>query len=75
MEMDILFTYVHNRVPASVFVTVAGLNLIYQFWVHTEHIGKLGWFEKIFIRPITESTMLEPEYIDANYGGVFHLMG
>ena len=62
-------------VPASVFVTVAGLNLIYQFWVHTEHIGKLGWFEKIFITPSNHRIhhARNPEYIDANYGGVFIL--
>ena len=28
-------------VPGEVFVTVAGINLVYQFWVHTEHIGCL----------------------------------
>ncbi len=62
-------------IPASVFVTVAGLNLIYQFWVHTEHIGKLGWFEKIFITPSNHRIhhARNPEYIDANYGGVFIL--
>ena len=38
-------------IPSSVFVAVGGLNLIYQFWVHTEHIGKMGWYEKIFITP------------------------
>ena len=38
-------------IPPEVFVTVAGINLVYQFWVHTEHIGKLGWLEYIFITP------------------------
>ena len=31
-------------VPAEVFVTVGALNLLYQFWVHTEHVPKLGIF-------------------------------
>ena len=38
-------------VPAEVFITVGGLNLLYQFWVHTEHIPKLGFIEKIFVTP------------------------
>ena len=29
-------------VPVEVFIAVAGVNLVYQFWVHTEHIGHLG---------------------------------
>lgn len=62
-------------VPATVFVTVGGLNLVYQFWVHTEHVGKLGWYEKIFITPSNHRIhhAKNPEYIDANYGGVFIL--
>ena len=31
--------------PAGVVVTVGSLNLIYQFWVHTEHIRRLGPLE------------------------------
>jgi alkylglycerol monooxygenase len=30
-------------------VGVAGLiNLLYQYWVHTEQVGKLGWFDRVF---------------------------
>ncbi|MDC0546948.1 sterol desaturase family protein [Gammaproteobacteria bacterium] len=60
-------------VPGEVFVTVAGINLVYQFWVHTEHIGHLGFFEKIFITPMNHGIhhAKNKEYIDANYGGVF----
>ena len=62
-------------IPSSVFVAVGGLNLIYQFWVHTEHIGKMGWYEKIFITPSNHRIhhAKNPEYIDRNYGGVFIL--
>src|SRR3990167_6197348 len=38
-------------VPPLVFLTVAALNLLYQFWVHTRHIPKLGWFEWLFVSP------------------------
>ena len=39
-------------VPVEVFITVAGINLVYQFWVHTKHIGHLGILEKILITPM-----------------------
>jgi hypothetical protein len=60
-------------VPVEVFITVAGINLVYQFWVHTEHIGHLGFLEKIFITPMNHGIhhAKNKEYIDANYGGVF----
>ena len=60
-------------VPVEVFITVAGVNLVYQFWVHTEHIGHLGFMEKIFITPMNHRIhhAKNKEYIDANYGGVF----
>tara|TARA_A100001234_G_scaffold152035_1_gene133899 strand:+ start:23 stop:1273 length:1251 start_codon:yes stop_codon:yes gene_type:complete len=60
-------------IPAEVFATVGGINLLYQYWVHTEHIPKLGWLEKIFITPSNHRVhhAKNPEYIDANYGGVF----
>ena len=60
-------------VPGEVFVTVAGVNLVYQFWVHTKHIGHLGVLEKIFITPMNHGIhhAKNKEYIDANYGGVF----
>jgi len=56
-------------------LTVGALNLIYQFWVHTQHIGKLGWYEWFFVTPSNhrghhaQNTI----YIDKNYGGVFIL--
>ena len=60
-------------IPGEVFVTVAGINLVYQFWVHTKHIGHLGFLEKIFITPMNHGIhhAKNKEYIDANSGGVF----
>jgi alkylglycerol monooxygenase len=60
-------------VPASVVVTVGSLNLIYQFWVHTQHIGKLGWYEGIFVTPSNHRVhhAQNDVYLDRNYGGVF----
>ena len=60
-------------IPPEVFVTVAGVNLVYQFWVHTEHIPKLGWYEYIFVSPSNHRIhhAQNKHYVDANYGGVF----
>jgi hypothetical protein len=51
---------------------VLGINLIYQFWLHTELIGKLGPLEWVFNTPSHHRAhhASNPEYIDRNYGGV-----
>ena len=62
-------------VPLLVFVSVAALNLLYQFWVHTKHIPKLGWFEWCFVTPSNHRAHHAQNalYMDRNYGGVFIL--
>lgn len=62
-------------VPPLVFLTVGALNLLYQFWVHTRHVPKLGWFEWVFITPSNHRVhhAQNPVYMDRNYGGVFIL--
>lgn len=46
--------------------------LVYQFWIHTEHIGKLGWFDRIFSSPSNHRVhhATNPQYINKNYGGL-----
>lgn len=48
------------------------LNLIYQFWLHTEWIPKLSWFEYIFNTPSHHRVhhATNPEFVDRNYGGI-----
>ena len=62
-------------VPSTVIVSVASLNLIYQFWVHSEHIPKLGWVEVFFVTASNHRVhhAQNDEYMDKNYGGVFIL--
>lgn len=62
-------------VPLLVFVSVAAMNLLYQFWVHTRHIPKLGWFEWFFVTPSNHRAHHAQNalYMDRNYGGVFIL--
>lgn len=56
-------------------LSVGALNLVYQFWVHTRHIGKLGWYEWIFVTPSNHRVHHAQNaiYLDRNYGGVFIL--
>lgn len=56
-------------------LTVASLNLIYQFWVHTEHVPELGPLEWVFVTPSNHRVHhgRNDEYVDRNYGGVFIL--
>jgi sterol desaturase/sphingolipid hydroxylase (fatty acid hydroxylase superfamily) len=52
----------------------AGLNLIYQFWIHTEAIRRLPrWFEAVMNTPSHHRVHhgVNPRYLDANYAGVF----
>ena len=62
-------------VPAELMVAVGSLNLIYQFWVHTQAIHRLGFLERILVTPANHRVhhASNPEYIDKNFGGVFIL--
>ncbi|WP_248795000.1 sterol desaturase family protein [Pseudomonas sp. MWU13-2105] len=62
-------------VPLVVFISVASLNLLYQFWVHTRHVPKLGWYEWFFVTPSNHRAHHAQNalYMDRNYGGVFIL--
>src|SRR6266478_1320765 len=38
-------------IPPATFLVVDSLSTLYQFWIHTELIGRLGWYEWIFNTP------------------------
>jgi sterol desaturase/sphingolipid hydroxylase (fatty acid hydroxylase superfamily) len=61
--------------PLEVFVTANAIDLIYQFWVHTQHIHKLGWLDRIFVTPSNHRVHHAQNqiYIDRNYGGIMIL--
>lgn len=48
---------------------------IYQFWVHTRVIGKLGIFEAFMLTPSHHRVHhgRDPRYLDKNHGGIFIL--
>ncbi len=58
--------------PTEVFVVAAVVNLLYQYWIHTEQIGKLGWFDRWFGSPSNHRVhhAVNDRYIDRNYGGI-----
>ena len=60
-------------VPAQVIAVVAPLHLFAQFWYHTQHIGKMGFLEKIIVTPSHHRVhhAINPEYMDKNYGQIF----
>ncbi|WP_299729621.1 sterol desaturase family protein [uncultured Endozoicomonas sp.] len=62
-------------IPPHIFLTVSLINLLYQYWVHTRHIPKLGWFEWFFVTPSNHRVhhAKNRKYLDKNYGGVFIL--
>ena len=62
-------------VPVQVFVAVALIDLLYQFWVHTEQVGRLGWFDRVFCSPSNHRAhhAVNDRYLDRNYGGILIL--
>ena len=50
-----------------------GLNLVYQYWIHTEAISRMPrWFEAVLNTPSHHRVhhASNPEYLDKNYAGV-----
>lgn len=57
--------------PVGVFVMLAA-NLIYQFWIHTETVPRLGWLELVLNTPSNHRVhhASNDRYLDRNFGGV-----
>jgi len=53
-------------------VAVVAINLAFQFFVHTEAVGRLGWLELLFNTPSHHRVhhARNPKYIDRNFAGV-----
>jgi alkylglycerol monooxygenase len=54
------------------FALMHGFNLIYQFWIHTRFIDRLGWLEYILNTPSHHRVHhgVNEQYLDKNYAGV-----
>jgi len=61
--------------PLEVIITVSAANLIYQFWVHTQHVRRLGPLESVLMTPSHHRVhhAQNERYIDRNYGGMLIL--
>lgn len=57
--------------PTHIVVVVA-INLAFQFFVHTQAVGRLGWLEQVFNTPSHHRVhhASNARYIDRNYAGV-----
>jgi hypothetical protein len=58
-----------------VLVTVNAVNLIYQFWVHTQVVRRMGVLDRIIVTPSNHRVhhAQNERYIDKNYGGMLIL--
>ncbi|MDH3304733.1 MAG: sterol desaturase family protein [Gammaproteobacteria bacterium] len=61
--------------PLEVLITVNAINLIYQFWVHTQMVRRLGTLDRILVTPSNHRVhhAQNERYIDKNYGGMLIL--
>jgi sterol desaturase/sphingolipid hydroxylase (fatty acid hydroxylase superfamily) len=60
-------------VPPLVYATAHAFNTLYQFWLHTQLIGRMENFERVFNSPSLHRVhhAINPRYLDKNYGGTF----
>jgi sterol desaturase/sphingolipid hydroxylase (fatty acid hydroxylase superfamily) len=59
--------------PPIWYISMAALNLLYQFWIHTRAIGRLGPLEWVFNTPSHHRVHhgRNLKYLDKNYAGMF----
>jgi len=59
--------------PVEMILIQKSISLLYQYWLHTELIPKLGWFEAIFNTPSHHRVHhgRNPIYLDRNHAGIF----
>ncbi len=60
-------------VPTVAYATMLSLSTLYQFWIHTELVGKLGAVEAVLNTPSHHRVhhAVNARYLDRNYGATF----
>jgi sterol desaturase/sphingolipid hydroxylase (fatty acid hydroxylase superfamily) len=61
-------------VPWRMFVACNAINLVYQFWIHTRAVGRLGRVAESVLNTPSHHRVhhgVNPKYQDRNYAGVF----
>ena len=58
--------------PPEMVAMFSAISLVYQFWIHTEAIDRLGPLEWVLNTPSHHRVhhAINPQYLDANYAGV-----
>ena len=59
--------------PPAMIAIQKGVSLVYQYWIHTEAIGRMPrWFEAVFNTPSHHRVhhARNPVYLDRNYAGI-----
>ena len=58
--------------PPLMVLMFSSISLVYQFWIHTETIGRMGPFEWVMNTPSHHRVhhAINAKYLDANYAGV-----
>ncbi|HET7462327.1 MAG TPA: sterol desaturase family protein [Longimicrobium sp.] len=59
-------------VPAEMFVTTYALNLLYQFWIHTRAVGRMGRLTEWVLNTPSHHRVhhgRNPKYLDRNHAG------
>mmetsp|Transcript_7903 Transcript_7903/g.13347 ORF Transcript_7903/g.13347 Transcript_7903/m.13347 type:complete len:574 (+) Transcript_7903:35-1756(+) len=57
--------------PPTHFIRHSRLNLVYQFWVHTEIVGRLDWLSELILNTPSHHRMHHRPPGNCNYAGVF----
>jgi len=58
--------------PPLMLLAMRTLNTLYQFWIHTRAVGRLGWLEEVLNTPSHHRVHhgIDPIYLDRNYAGI-----
>jgi len=64
--------WLYIGIPPEILFASGALNLVYQFWVHTQHVYRIGPLEYILVTPSNHRVHHAQNniYIDRNYGGI-----
>jgi len=59
-------------VPPIIYATAVAFSTLYQFWIHTELVGRLGFLEAFLNTPSHHRVhhAVNPRYLDRNYGAI-----
>lgn len=65
--------WLYIGIPPEILFASGAINLVYQFWVHTQHVYRIGPLEYVMVTPSNHRVHHAQNriYIDRNYGGIF----